>query len=115
MKDMRENKRIIESQNAIIHNQEIEIGRLNDKILQLGDLESRVEEQEQYSRRTSLRFNNVQVPLDHGKVILPINTDDLVLKVCRENLKLEGIGIEDIGRSHEIGVMVGGKISIIVR
>ncbi|CAG2192714.1 unnamed protein product [Mytilus edulis] len=76
---------------------------------------SRIEEQEQYSRRTSLRFHNVPVPTDdNGAVITPIDTDDLVLRICNKKLKVK-LNIIDIGRSHPIGEMKDGKISIIVR
>jgi hypothetical protein len=41
-----------------------------------------LEEQEQYSRRTSLRFNNVKAPTnDRSEIRRPIDTDALVLKI----------------------------------
>jgi hypothetical protein len=47
-------------------------------------VEERVEEQEQYSRRTNLRFNNVRVPTNsNGNIIQPIDTDSIVLKICK--------------------------------
>jgi hypothetical protein len=56
------------------------INNLTNKINKLG---SRIEEQEQYSRRTSLRFNNVKAPTnDRGEIRRPIDTDALVLKIC---------------------------------
>jgi hypothetical protein len=43
------------------------------------ELESRIEGQEQYSRRTSLRFHNIKVPADErGNVKHPVNTDEQV-------------------------------------
>jgi hypothetical protein len=62
-----------------------------------------VENQEQYSRRTSLRFHNIKVQVDQrGKIIHPVDTDDLVLQVCNTKLGLD-ISKTDIGRSHVIG------------
>ena len=81
----------------------------------LDKVEARIEEQEQYSRRTSLRFHNVPVPTDdNGDIIKPINTDALVLDICNKNLKLN-LNTRDIGRSHPIGEIKDGKIAIIVR
>ncbi|CAC5369740.1 unnamed protein product [Mytilus coruscus] len=89
-----------------------EIGDLYQKI---GLLENRLENQEQYSRRTSLRFHNIQVPVDrYGKVMHPVNTDDLILDVCNKKLDL-GIQKSDISRSHVIGKVRNGKSQVIVR
>ncbi|CAC5363659.1 unnamed protein product [Mytilus coruscus] len=78
-------------------------------------VEARIEEQEQYSRRTSLRFHNVPAPTDdNGDIIKPINTDALVLGICNKNLNLN-LNTRDIGRSHPIGEIKDGKIAIIVR
>jgi hypothetical protein len=50
----------------------------------LDKVEERVEEQEQYSRRTSLGFNNVRVPTNsNGDIIQPIDTDSIVLQICK--------------------------------
>jgi hypothetical protein len=50
-----------------------EVDALYNKII---ELESRIEGQEQYSRRTSLRFHNIKVPVDErGNVKHPVNTD----------------------------------------
>jgi predicted nucleic acid-binding Zn-ribbon protein len=39
-------------------------------------IDMRLEEQEQYSRRISLRFDNVRVPTDQkGNIIQPVDTD----------------------------------------
>ena len=86
---------------------------LTNKINKLG---SRIEEQQiQYSRRTSLRFNNVQAPTnDHGEILKPIDTDALVLKICNTKLRIPH-NIKDIGRSHPIDEVKNGKISIITR
>ncbi|CAC5374571.1 unnamed protein product [Mytilus coruscus] len=82
----------------------------------LDKVEARIEEQEQYSRRTSLRFHNVPAPTDdNGDIIKPINTDALVLGICNKNLNLN-LNTRDIGRSHPIGEIKDGKIiAIIVR
>jgi hypothetical protein len=51
---------------------------------------------------TSLRFHNVRVPVDNrGQIIHPVNTDDLVIKICKDKLGIE-LSINDIGRSHVI-------------
>ena len=74
-----------------------------------------MESQEQYSRRTSLRFHNVRVPVDNrGQIIHPVNTDDLVIKICKDKLGIE-LSINDIGRSHVIRKVKDGKSQVIVR
>ena len=79
------------------------------------ELESRIEGQEQYSRRTSLRFHNIKVPVDErGNVKHPVNTDELILNVCNDKLGLD-INLHDIGRSHIIGKVKDGKSQVIVR
>ncbi|CAG2191297.1 unnamed protein product [Mytilus edulis] len=107
---------ITQNKDALIL-QEVELKKQSDDIKSLKSklvtVESRIEEQEQYSRRTSLRFHNVPVPTDdNGAVITPIDTDDLVLRICNKKLKVK-LNIFDIGRSHPIGEMKDGKISII--
>lgn len=74
-----------------------------------------MENQEQYSRRTSLRFHNIAVPIDNrGRLIQPVDTDTLVLNVCNNKLGLQ-LTINDIGRSHVIGKVRNGKSQVIVR
>lgn len=81
----------------------------------MSELEIRIESQEQYSRRTSLRFHNVSVPVDiNGRITHPVDTDDLVLKICNDKLGLN-IMKNDIGRSHVIGKVRDGKSQVIVR
>jgi len=81
----------------------------------LAELESRLESQEQYSRRTNLRFHNVRVPVDNrGQIIHPVNTDDLVMKICKDKLGIE-LSINDIGRSHVIAKVRDGESQVIVR
>ena len=50
-----------------------EIDSLHDIV---NNLEVRLEHQEQYSRRTSLRFHNIDVPVDDRGH--PVNTDDII-------------------------------------
>ncbi|CAC5422940.1 unnamed protein product [Mytilus coruscus] len=109
---------IIQDKDALIL-QEAELKKQSDEIKSLKSMlvkvEYRTEEQEQYSRRTSLRFHNVPVPTDdNGAILTPIDTDDLVLRICNKKLQVK-LNIFDIGRSHPIGEMKDGKISIIVR
>jgi uncharacterized coiled-coil protein SlyX len=70
-------KTTVLAQETVIQQQNQTINNLTNKINKLG---SRIEEQEQYSRRTSLRFNNVKAPTnDRGEIRRPIDTDALVL------------------------------------
>ena len=89
-----------------------EIDALYNKIK---ELESRIEGQEQYSRRSSLRFHNIKVSVDErGNVKHPVYTDELILNVCNNKLGLD-INLHDIGRSHIIGKVKEGKSQVIVR
>ena len=57
-----------------------QISSLKNKISNLE--KKRLEEQEQYSRRTSLRFNNVKVLSNGNNVVkTPLDTDSLVLDI----------------------------------
>ena len=83
-----------------IKEQYAEINAMYNK---MSGLEIRIESQEQYSRTTSLRFYNIQVPVDErGRIVHPVDTDQLILQVCNTKLGLD-ININDIGRSHVIG------------
>ena len=63
-------------------------------------IDMRLEEQEQYSRRTSFRFHNVRVPTDHkGNIIQPVDTDGIVLQICNKDLTVP-LDIHHRGRSH---------------
>ena len=78
-------------------------------------LENELENQQQNSRRTSLRFNNARLPASgNGKVIFRIDTDNLVLNICSQDLE-QNISLADIGRTHTIDKIKGGKVSIIAR
>jgi hypothetical protein len=82
---------------------------------QIDLIDMRLEEQEQYSRWTSLRFHNARVPTDQkGNIIQPVDTHGIVLKICNKDLTVP-LDIHHIGRSHPIGEANDGKISIIVR
>ncbi|CAC5411165.1 unnamed protein product [Mytilus coruscus] len=109
---------------SIKHNEDtlilkdVEINKYKEEMkmlkTKLDKVEARIE-QEQYSRRTSLRFHNVPAATDvNGDIIKPINTDALVLSICNENLNLN-LDTRDIDRSHPIGEIKDGKIAIIVR
>jgi hypothetical protein len=105
-------KTTVLAQETVIQQQNQTINNLTNKINKLG---SRIEEQEQYSRRTILRFNNVKAPTnDRGEIRRPIDTDALVLNICNTKLGLP-LNTKDIGRSHPIGEVKYGKISIITR
>jgi hypothetical protein len=70
----------------------------------INELELRVENQEQYSRSTSLRFHNIRVPLNNiGRIKYPVDTDSIILDICQNNLSITDMKKEDIGRSHVIG------------
>ena len=109
----------IQSAHHVINLQSEEIDKQNTIIQTLQDkldkIEERVEEQEQYNRRTSLRFNNIRVPTNSsGDIIQPIDTDSIVFQICKNQLGVK-ISLNEIGRSHPIGQSRDGKISIIVR
>ena len=62
-------------------------------------LHTKMEELEQYGRRTSLTFHNV--PMSHGDLQ---KTDDLVVAIVNDKLKLTPpLCKDDINRSHIIG------------
>jgi chromosome segregation ATPase len=106
IKQIEDSHHTIKCQSDQIAKQSVEIQTLQDKI---NEVENRIEKHEQYSRRASLRFNNVSAPVDNkGQIIILINTDQLVLDICNKNLK-QSISIEDIGRSHPIGETKNGK------
>ena len=78
-------------------------------------LENEPEDQQQYFRRTSLRFNNVCLPAsENSKVIFSVDTDNIVLNICNQDLE-QNISFADIDRTHTIGQIKGGKASILAR
>ena len=62
IKRIEDNKHTIKCQSDQIVKQSVEIQTLKDKINQINEVQNRIEEQEQYYRRTSLRFYNVPEP-----------------------------------------------------
>ena len=62
-----QNKDALILQEAEMKKQSDEIKSLKSKLIKV---ESRIEEQEQYSRRTSLRFHNVPVPTDNNGAVI---------------------------------------------
>jgi hypothetical protein len=71
-----------------------------------------LEETEQYCRHTSLRFNRVKLPTKpnagNGQIIRPINSDQLVLDICNNELGLD-LRLQDHGRTHPTGPVQDGK------
>ena len=105
-------ERTVKDQSLAIDEHGAELESLYKK---MSELEIRLESQEQYSRRTSLRFHNIKVPVnERGRIIHPVNTDDLILNICN-NLPGVNLTINDIGRSHVIGRAKSGKCQVIVR
>jgi hypothetical protein len=73
-------------------------------------LELRVENPEQYSRRTSLRFHNIRVPFNNmGRIKHPVDTNSIILDIFKNNLSITDMKKEDIGRSRVIGKPKDGK------
>ncbi|CAC5366862.1 COMMD4 [Mytilus coruscus] len=88
---------------------------LDSQYNKIKDLETRIENQEQYSSRTSVRFHNVPVPVNgQGKILHPVNTDHLILEICQNKMNLD-ININDTGRTHVIGKARHGKSKVIAR
>ena len=55
------------------------------------------------------------MPVDNkGKIIHPVNTDDIILDICNNKLGL-ALNLNDIGRSHVIGKARNGKAQVIAR
>lgn len=80
-------------------------------IEQIKLLNDKVEDLEQYGRRTSLRFHNV--PMKETDLQ---NTEKLVINIANDKLKVfPPLNIEDINRSHIIGEIKEGKGQIICR
>ena len=99
------------SQGWTIKEQYAEINALYNKI---SGLKIRIESQDQYSGRTSLRFHNIQVPVDErGRIVHPVDIDKLIPQVCNTKRGLY-ININDIERSH-VAKVKNGKSQVIVR
>jgi predicted RNase H-like nuclease (RuvC/YqgF family) len=103
---------IIESQSVKINDQLSTIEQLKQSV---ASLDRRLEETGQYSRRTSLRFNSVKLPTKpNGQIIKPINSDQLVLDICNNELGLD-LQLQDLGRTYAIGPVQDDKADIIAR
>ena len=87
-------------------------GNITDLQNNISDLDMRLEDQEQYSRRTSIRFHNI--PCGDPRNLYKMNTDKIILDICNDVLKVP-ITINEIGRTHPIGKVRGGKIQDIGR
>ncbi|CAC5367929.1 unnamed protein product [Mytilus coruscus] len=95
---IKHNKETLILKDIELNNQTDQLNSLKSK---LDKIEARVEAQEQYSRRTSLRFHYVPAPTDvKGDIIKPIDTDSLILVICHLKLNLD---TRYIGRSHPLG------------
>jgi hypothetical protein len=103
---------IIESQSVKINDQLSTIEQLKQSV---ASLDRRLEETEQYSRRTSLRFNSVKLPTKpNGQIIRLINSDHLVFDICNNELGLD-LQLQDLGRTHPFGPVQDDKADIIAR
>ena len=72
----------------------------------LENLNHKLDQQEQYSRRNCLLIHNVPEEKDE-------NTDDKVINVIQEKVG-ENVGIEDIDRTHRLGAYRTGKVRPII-
>ena len=86
--------------------------RISELENQYYDLDIRLDDQEQYSRRTSLRFYNVPCP--DPRNVHKMNTDKIVLDICNNNLEVP-ITLNELGRTRPIGKVRGGKVQVIAR
>lgn len=97
----------IQNQSELITKQNERINSLTDQLNdadksnqdlqhQIWRLEESLEELEQYSRRTSLRFHNCHLQNKQS------NTDNVIINICRDKLGIQLVE-EDIFRSHPIG------------
>jgi hypothetical protein len=80
----------------------------------MSGLEIRMESQEQYSRRKSLKLHNIQVLVDErGRIVHPVDIDKLIPQVCNTKRGLY-ININVIERSR-VAKVKNGKSQEIVR
>lgn len=81
---------------------------LDEIKMKLNEMDEQIEEQENYSRRHCLLIHGVEEDTKE-------NTDDIVLKLCKEHLKVT-LNLEQIERSHRLGKPRGNNSRpIIVR
>ena len=97
----------------LIKSKDSEINELQKRITKL---ENHAEEQEQYSRRTCLRFSNIPHDKANGTEAespSDLDTDAIVRDVCSK----VGVTVtnDDIGRSHIVGTPADGRCQIIAR
>ncbi|XP_033756110.1 uncharacterized protein LOC117338856 [Pecten maximus] len=91
----------------IIQTQSSELQNLKTE---LGDLRTALEEQQQYSRRTALKFHNVPVP---SSDISAFDTHQAVIDIAR---KIDvNISRNDLSRTHILGGVRNGKTTVIAR
>ena len=92
----------LEEERAKIQSLEARIEILESKCVLLEKLEFKLEETEQYSRRTCLRFDNIDLPEKGTK-------EDCMAKIGKVLQDLDcGIGLDSVDRAHRIGpVRVG--------
>ena len=104
----------INKQNEVIDElktNNIKLSSDNDKLKSdIGYLTAKIEDLEQYGRRTSLRFHNV--PMSDAD--LP-RTDKIVTDIINNKIGITSISEDDINRSHIIGDITNGKGQIICR
>jgi hypothetical protein len=50
-----------------------------------------------------------------GRIKHPVDTDSIILDICKNNLSITDMKKEDIGRSRVIGIPKDGKSQVIVR
>lgn len=103
----------ISQQNKVIESLSKENAALKGRVRQneesIDELSDKLDDLEQYGRRTSLRFHGV--PVDKSK-----STDDIVVALCNDKLKVDPpITLDDINRSHTIGKSKDGKCQIICK
>ena len=101
-------KKLVEHEFTITRQAE----RINELENQYYDLNIRLDDQEQYSRRTSLRFHNVPCP--DPRNVHKMNTDKIVLDICNSNLEVPTT-LNELGRTHPIGKVRGGNVQVIAR
>ena len=106
---IRNQERIVQEHNETINKMEKTFDELQNKIY---DLDWRLDEQEQYSRRISLRFHNI--PCIDPKNVRKMNTDEIILNICNDKLGIP-ITINEIGRTHPIGKVRNNKVQVIAR
>jgi hypothetical protein len=93
-----------------------QLGDLDNKIAELelatAKHQSLIEEHEQYSRRTCLKFLHVPVP--QRDPIHKFDTTQAVMDICNDKLGVK-ISREDLSRTHFLGSPRHGKTTIIAR